>query len=92
MLVNKTLYNNNLRLSHKLFQTLVVNINSLACLKARNEAEKLLSNTIKYCETKTKSTYIISHNKAETVRQTNVKNELTILYSIIVVNFSNKLR
>ena len=91
MLVNKTLYNNNLRLSHKLFQTLVVNINSLARRKARNEAEKL-SNTIKYCETKTKSTYIISHNKTETVRQTNVKNELTILYSVIVVNFSNKLR
>ena len=34
---------------------------------------------------------MISDNQTDTVRQTNVKNELTILRTIIIVKFNNKL-
>ena len=76
--------------THKLFQTFTLNINSLARFKAKKEAKKLPSN-IKYYQTKTKLSYIISDNQTDTARQTSVKNELSILHSIIMVKFSNKL-
>ena len=65
-------------------------MNSLARFKAK-KGRKLPSNTIKYCQTKTKLSYIISDSQTETVRQTNVKNELTILRTIIMIKFNNKL-
>ena len=35
--------------------------------------------------------YIISEQQTDTVRQKNVKNKLTILLTIIMVKFNNKL-
>ena len=77
--------------THKQSQTFSMNINSLAHFKAKKEAKKLSSNIIKYYQTKTKLSYIISDNQTDTVRQTSVKNELSILHSIIMVKFKNKL-
>ena len=76
--------------THKQFQTFTMNINSLARFKAKKEAKKLPSN-IKSYQTKTKLSYIISDNQTDTARQTSVKNELSILHSIIMVKFKNKL-
>ena len=75
-----------------MFKTLAADINSLACCEAKNEAKKRPSNTIKNGKKKqTKLSYIISEQQTDTVRQKNVKNKLTILLTIIMVKFSNKL-
>ena len=76
--------------THKLFQTLTVNINSLARFKD-DKGRTLPSNTIKYCQTKAKLSYIISDSQTKTVRQKNVKNEMTILRTVVMIKFNNKL-
>ena len=64
----------------------MVNINSLAGFKAKKKrGRKRPSNTVKYCQTKTKLSYIISDNQTDTVGQTDVKNKLRILHTIIMV-------
>ena len=76
-----------------MFKTLAVDINSLTYCEAKNEAKKRPSNTIKNGQKKQKKTvsYIISEQQTDTVRQKNVKNKLTILLTIIMVKFNNKL-
>ena len=56
----------------------MVNINSLAGFKAKKRGRKRSSNTVKYCQTKNKLSYIISDNQRDTMRQTDVKNKLCI--------------
>ena len=48
-----------LRCSTQTVSNLVMNINSLTRFKAKNEAKKVPSNTIKYHQTKTKLSYTI---------------------------------
>ena len=63
----------------------MVNINSLAGFKAKKGGRKRSSNTVKYCQTKTKLSDIISDNQRDTVGQTDVKNKLRVLHTIIMV-------
>ena len=63
----------------------MVNINSLAGFKAKKEVENVHQILSNICQTKTKLSCIISYNQRDTVGQTDVKNKLRILHTIIMV-------
>ena len=69
-----------------------MNINSLARFKAKKEADNFRQIPSNIARQKTKLSHISSDNQTDTVRQKkNVKNELTILRTIIMVKLNNKL-
>ena len=76
--------------THKLFQTFTVNINSVARFQAKKEAGNLCQIPSNIARQKTKLSFIISEHQIDIVKQTNVKNELTILRTIIMVKSNNK--
>ena len=68
----------------------MVNVNSLVCFKAKKEAENICQIPSNIAKQKL-NCHISSLTTRQTVRQTNVKNELTILRIIVMVKFSSRL-